>query len=196
MRKSVNYGASWANSGGCQQPTDGSVRPADVVDRLLVGGACLQIERLSNGFRDMTTGQVFVAWQERTESNGSPRIVLTRSDDYGKNWTSRQVVDNDPLLKPYNAGAGGHVAKQSIARATGDAEAQLRRRPPDARLLRIARPDQFSDRSGRPPHDGRRDFVAYSDLTGPSPGFITGYDRVVDFRAAAARILRGWTPAL
>jgi len=176
VRKSTNYGASWANPVVVSNPP---MVPFDQPTISTDYGKDFLAFR-SNGFPTATVnddGQVFVAWQERTESNGSPRIVLSRSDNGGKNWTQRQVVDNDLLQKPYNAGVGG--AWQDTLRGP---QVMPKLSFGGGRLMLA-----YYESRGLIGIDSKTGLeeVNYADLNvDDGSGYITGYDRVLDFRAA------------
>ena len=181
VRKSVNFGASWANpvvvSNPAMVPFDQPTISTDFNDPT-------QLAFRSNGFPTATVAtvndqsRVFVAWQDRLTPNSSPRIVLSRSDNDGKNWTVRQVVDNASIEKPYNAGVGGGwpdlgrgaqiMPKLSFA---GD-------------RLMLA----YYESRGVISKSNGNDIMLPVDVQWSSAAqnwYITHYDRVLDFRAAA-----------
>ncbi len=176
VRKSTNYGSSWATPVVVNNP---AMVPFDQPTISTDFGKDYLAFR-SNGFPTATVnddGQVFVAWQERTGSNGSPRIVLSRSDNDGKNWTARQVVDDVTIKKPYNAGVGGEW------QITGRGPQIMPKLSFGGGRLMLA---YYESRGliGIDPGTGNEE-VNYADLNvNDGSGYITGYDRVLDFRAA------------
>ncbi len=156
----------------------------------------------SNGFPTATvssTGALFVAWQERVDidpgssgfgrpaAGGSPRIVVARSTDRGDTWTDvdgvagqRRAVDlgdRDAPGNPARPAPGFGALPQS--RPSGP-QVMPRLSFGGGRLLLA----YYESRGllGTDPVTGG-ETVQVTDLS-PTTGFISGIDRVTDFRAA------------
>jgi hypothetical protein len=190
ITKSTNYGVKWGKP--VMLTVDLPMAAFDQPTISTVFNDSTKLAFRSNGFPTAAVngeGTVFVAWQERVDGsgipdpNGSPRIVLMRSDDQGATWKGlgdndeRVPVDNETLDKPYNAGVGG--AWQSTSRGP---QVQPKLSFGGGRLMLayyesrgLIGPDLGTDKETVLPAD-----VA----TVIDKSYITGYDRVMDFRAA------------
>jgi VCBS repeat-containing protein len=198
MVKTENYGKKWS------KPVElTGTLPMAAFDQPTISTDLLDPNLLtfrSNGFPTAAVtgdGTVFVAWQERVDVdptspefgrpsfdniNDSPRIVMVRSNDGGANWTD---IDGNSNTR--------------VAVDFGDRDADpLSVPPPGFGALPDNRPSGPQVMPWLSFGGGRLALVYYESrgLLGggdigiqdqdisPSTGFISGIDRVVDFRAA------------
>jgi hypothetical protein len=179
IRKSVNYGASWANP---VVVNDSAMIPFDQPTITTAAGLASELAFRSNGFPTATVtdqGKVFVAWQERISPNGSPRIMLSASDNDGKDWSPQMPVDDSQGIdKPYNAGAGGQWK-------TFDRGPQVMPKLSfgGGRLMLA----YYESRGLIAQDSNAKDVVLPTDVQWSNAAqnkYITDYHRVLDFRAA------------
>jgi hypothetical protein len=207
--KTSNYGGSWSNPAiltddtplvPFDQPTI-SITAAPILPGALNPGLP-EVAFRSNGFPTAAAtanGKVFAAWQERVGpagtplENGTPRIVAMRYDPDTGDWSGfnptamnapdgqRQVVDYFPRDEPFDPlvpiPPGGPPHSNKHARFAGP-QVEPKLSFGGGRLML-----NYYESRGRIANYGTANEQIESDplLVDYTP-FITGYDRVMDFR--------------
>jgi hypothetical protein len=211
MTKSTDYGVKWSAPvsiigsvpmAAYDQPTI----PTDAFGDPAVYGEPATTTFRSNGFPTSVVdanGRLYVAWQERVDhlgnyqpvsgSGGSPRIVMLSTADGGANWENtdgligyRAAVDFGLRDKPFNVGLpgpwpvvpDGPQVMPELSFAGGNLMLAYYESRGLVDLIENPTPP-FT-----PYRNGAEDIEYLYDLTGVVPGFISGYQRVLDLRAA------------
>jgi hypothetical protein len=151
----------------------------------------------SNGFPTAVVtgdGTLFAAWQERVDANGrpsvtgTPRIVVVRSTNGGGTWTDvngapdRLAVDMGwrDLPGDPNVPAPGFGALPRTRLAGPQVQPKLVFSGGQLLLAYYESGGRIANYGYPSPGD---ETIVPADL-GPATGFISGYDRLLDFRAA------------
>ncbi len=209
MVKSTDYGKKWSKP----VVVTGDIVPMAAFDQPTIsttvaspGGApnpgFPEVAFRSNGFPTAAVtdqGTLFVAWQERVAINpaepatfgrplagGSPRIVVVRSEDEGGTWTDvdgeaggRRAVD----MADRDIGAAPEPGFGTLFEERASGPQVMPKLSFSGGRLMLA----YYESRGRIANYGSRTYGEWIEAdpdVSPSTTFISGYDRVLDLRAA------------
>jgi len=206
LAKSTSYGKwwSWPKTVTQHVPMAAFDQPTITAADAFAAGAMSpvnpgfpEIAFRSNGFPTAAVnseGTIFAAWQERVGADGrpsetgTPRIVVVRSENSGRDWTD---INGDPSRLAVDMGMRDVPGDPAIPEPGFGALPQHRYAGPQVQPKISISGSQFLlayfESRGRIGNYGYSDpmtgeFITPSDVN--TTGFISGYDRLLDFRAA------------